>query len=744
MSLPTAAVGGVDSAVFRTKLNDDSDRNGLTMRLRPLVRFLALSCTLIALPALAAKPVPADKAPSAMVFGSFTTELLPETLSYVSRTDPYQRVITVPPDGAWFFGDASIYGWMDCEHHFRATLTPTNGGYDPFYTLGATGTDVCFGSNCYSCSLNFNGQKGLTYYTTDEYPGYLPGGTYTVSVETLNGGGADDWVSHYLAQVNQDAIESMRMYPAVSETDPRPAPAGTLDEMFFFAGLGDAVPVTPVFEYGNWDFPGGPNVTYSALWDRSTVETPARLGVPTVYNGHAPVLVEVPLLTTGTHKFKLVARLPNGKTFISSTATSVFVWHGDIESSYNGLKTFAPSLSLVKGDVVGFRIVQRDGGKALEVVDGGWTFDSLGLTPAYSTTGAGDPSLAGAPALWAGDMIQSGIIKAKVKVKSGKIVREAHQALARTAIVRPRASQEWTVQLELAEDIYDDLGMVDGGVLDEAYYFPTRANLEAYRAIKNTQTYRWATGINGDRLTYERGKFDRSTGAQQIGPRKLPILLPLYRPADPFNDPDDYANRFTVKQVQTGPWRGWYFMTEQHIRIRRLALTISYLHPAPAIGQDPSRYRSFVLKAGCTNAADANCYQPVSNCWSTLSSGRGYLEYVATLTNQYNNNQPFEMTRLWTQSAEHERRVHYQMAILDLFAAEPKFNIAEVFERSLIPATEASSVESATQLYDQLMQNTERDWARHPSGGRYEETDPTIPYVALDDTPGQCSWLVGF
>lgn len=517
-----------------------------------------------------------------------------------------------------------------------------------------------------------------------------------------------------------------------------------VDKKLFVGGVGDAVPVVPVFKYGNWEFPGGSNVTYSALWDRSTQETAVQRTEPYAYNGHATLLVEVPTLSTGTHKFKLVARLPNGKQVVTAAAMSVFVVHVDIETSFNGTTTFDPAVTLTKGDTASFRVVQRDGGKQLEFVDVTWTFDSIGLNPPYSTTGAGDPSLATDLTTWAGEMVGSGVVKAKFKVQVGKNVREAHRAIPRTAIIRPRTGPEWTVQSDLAEDIYDDLGVVDGGVLDEAYYFPTRANLEAYRAIKNTQTYRWATGINGDRLTYERGKFDRSTGAQQIGPRKLPILLPLYRPADPFNDPDDYANRFTVKQVQTGPWRGWYFMTEQHIRIRRLALTIGYLHPAPAVGQDPSRYRSFVQNVGCTNAADANCYQPVTNCWSTLSGGRGYLDYVGTLTNPYNNNLPFEMTRLQTRSAEHERRVHYQMAILDLFAAEPKFNIAEVFERSLIPATEANSLESAIQLYDQLMQNTERDWYQHPSGGRYEETDPAIPYVVLDDTPGQCSWLVGF
>jgi len=263
-----------------------------------------------------------------MIVGTFTsTGPAFDWFHYSTGSEVYSRTATVPADGAWIYGNASWDGnqWMDCVHHYKGKLSPNTSAYDPLFTVGTTAIDAaCFGVNCYSCSFKFNGQKGLTYLTSDTYHAFLPSGSTQLQIASLNGGtGNDDTLTMWLAQVNRVDMTSMSLFQSISLTDPRPAQDTVVAARTFYAETDDRVPVVPLFHRGTESFPAGPGMTYSAKWDNGLITTP-EVKAPLVLNGHSVVTVPVPKITTGTHSFTLTAKLPGGKTFTASMSVFVF------------------------------------------------------------------------------------------------------------------------------------------------------------------------------------------------------------------------------------------------------------------------------------------------------------------------------------------------------------------------------------------------------------------------------------
>ncbi|HEX6642004.1 MAG TPA: hypothetical protein VF215_12875, partial [Thermoanaerobaculia bacterium] len=301
-----------------------------------LVYLIAITSSLYA-----AKPAPAPVPPSTMIVGTFTsTGPAFDWFHYSTGSEVYSRPANVPADGAWIYGNASWDGnqWMDCDHHYKGTLSPNTSAYDPLFMVGTTAIDAaCFGYNCYSCSFNFNGEKGLTYLTSDTYPAFLPNGSTQLQITSLNGGtGNDDNLTMWLAQVNRVDMTSMTLFQSISFTDPRPAQPAVVTERTFYAETDDRVPVVPLFHRGTETFPAGPGMTYSAKWDNGLITTP-EVNPTLVLNGHAVVTVPVPKITTGTHSFILTATLPGGKPFTASMsvfvfAKSVFI---DVDNQFN-------------------------------------------------------------------------------------------------------------------------------------------------------------------------------------------------------------------------------------------------------------------------------------------------------------------------------------------------------------------------------------------------------------------------
>lgn len=276
-----------------------------------------------------------------MVFGNWTTSGgAGEFIDFLPSQLTVQRTITVPADGAWFWGDAKYRNFveMDCDHHYRGDLNPTSSTYNPLFTAGELPApyDVCTFNNCYSCRLDWGNVKPSSLYTTDATPAFLPEGSYTVTVSTLNGGGSGDELALWIAQMNRTAMSSLTMYQAVAEDDPQQASDTDVADRYFIAETADRVWVVPVF-HGSTDFPGGPGVTYTAKWDTGTTVTGDEQ--PTkVTRGLAVVQIPIPPMNSGSHTFTLTATLPGGKTLTTPAMTVLVYQHSvyvDIDGSFS-------------------------------------------------------------------------------------------------------------------------------------------------------------------------------------------------------------------------------------------------------------------------------------------------------------------------------------------------------------------------------------------------------------------------
>src|SRR5438552_592701 len=101
--------------------------------------YLALTLLTFALTAHAGKTPPPPPPPSAMVFGSWGTNSgNGEYLDFLPNKLSVQRTITIPADGAWFWGDARFKNLleMDCDHHYRGDLDPASATYSPLFLAG--------------------------------------------------------------------------------------------------------------------------------------------------------------------------------------------------------------------------------------------------------------------------------------------------------------------------------------------------------------------------------------------------------------------------------------------------------------------------------------------------------------------------------------------------------------------------------------------------------------------------------
>jgi len=305
---------------------------------------------LLCLPLYGGKPGSSTVSPpSAMLFGSWTTSGPGrESFFFTPSQLTFQRSFTVPADGAWFWGEASYRNFveMDCDHHYRADLDPATADYSPFFSAGILPPphDICSFNNCFSCRVDWGGTKALSYLTTQSEPAYLPEGTYVVTLATLNGGGDFssnlDNLNVYIAQENRSDLTSLSMFQAVTDDDPTPASDSEVAERYFIANSADRVPVVPVFHGSVGDFPGGPDVTYTAIWDNGTQST-GEEAMPLVVHGLTVVDVPVPKMPTGSHTFKLAAKLPGNKT-LTTDPMKVFIYSQTIYVTFNALDPKTP------------------------------------------------------------------------------------------------------------------------------------------------------------------------------------------------------------------------------------------------------------------------------------------------------------------------------------------------------------------------------------------------------------------
>lgn len=267
--------------------------------------------------------------PSAVVFTGFYT--------FLHSTDVWQAPINVPQDGAWLVAKgANISGYMDCDHHYAATLTPNFSVYpSPLFALGTdpSRTEACLGNECFSCYTRWGALTTYTYYTTTNNPGFMPAGSGVVGVQTLNPGGTDNFLYLTVNQVNRNAMQSVSMFLARSEDDPIARSQDEIDASYFVANSGDRVPVVLEFLYGIDSFPAGPGLSYTATWDTGDVVVPEYNAGTRMPYGYSVLGVPVPKIATGRHKFTVTAKLPSGVTY-TTPAMQVMVFAQTIYLSY--------------------------------------------------------------------------------------------------------------------------------------------------------------------------------------------------------------------------------------------------------------------------------------------------------------------------------------------------------------------------------------------------------------------------
>lgn len=323
------------------------------MRIRR-VHGLVLS-VFITTAVLAGKAPPPVPPPSAMAVGTWTTSgAIGESFYFTPSQLSFQRSFTVPAGGAWLWGDARYSNFleMDCDHHYVGTASPSVTGYSPLFTAGELPPpyDVCSFNNCYSCRLDWGGVKQLTYYTTSTNPAFVTEGTRVITISTLNGGG--DFTSNldnlnlWIAQENRSDMSSLTMFQAVADDDPTQAADTEVAARYFIANSADRVPVVPVFHGSNGDFPGGPNMKYTAKWDDGTI-VDGEESAPKIANGLTVIDVPIPKLATGSHTFTLTSDGPNGKK-LTTAAMTVFVYAQSIYVTYGAFDPKNPVDDLPK------------------------------------------------------------------------------------------------------------------------------------------------------------------------------------------------------------------------------------------------------------------------------------------------------------------------------------------------------------------------------------------------------------
>ncbi len=337
--------------------------------------FAVVAVPLRAAPRRTPPPLP----PSAVLFEGDYRFAIPGTT--------YSSAVTVPADGAWVWGTAvwnhSSFPYWDCSHSYAGVLSPNANDYSPLFIAGWTPQGICsdqppvFG--CLNCGIDWGGQKAFPglYMTTNNTPGFLAAGTGTVFLSSNNSGGTNDLLTLNIEQVNRNAMQNMTMFQSVDESDPTPASASEIADRTFIASSADRVPVVPLLHYGvdssgnDLQFPAGPGITWSAVWDSGDSTLPEEAFAPRGLHGHNILAVPIPKLTTGTHSFTVKATLPSGAT-LTTPSMDVFVFAKNIYVTVEG--TFDPrtpedqSGRFVPGSALnGTNVDLRNGPQSLQV-----------------------------------------------------------------------------------------------------------------------------------------------------------------------------------------------------------------------------------------------------------------------------------------------------------------------------------------------------------------------------------------
>jgi hypothetical protein len=698
------------------------------------MRAFFLCCGLLAgATALAAPKSSGPLPPSAVVFGN--------NYLFTTGSTTFPGTINVPTDGAWFYGNATVAGtggWMDCIHHYEVDLNPTSlsPNYTPFLDIGyVDGIDSpCqFSNACFSCSMEWGGTKGLTNYTTGNSPGWLPSGTGTATLKTLNGGGSTDAVNFSLNQVNMSAMQSMSVFEATANDLPVQASQEDINSRAYIAASDDRVPLVPRFAYGTDMYPSPPRgfITYGGTWDTGD---PAAITASYPYPGNLPglaiLLVEIPSMKTGNHKVTITATLPSGKTF-TAPAYTVYVYNGAIEASVNSGTFTTGAITFPRAANVVFRINQQDAkGKTITITKADWKFH--GTQTAIDVLGI-DDSLAVNAAQWGGTMNQNGIMSANVTIQVGKTSRTSHAAIATTAVVTARTGGSWTTTQTLCENCWDDLATTNGGSLDLGLFLPTDQNLQDSLSFASNGTI--TRGQTGDRLSYENGiKDPQNPQSFLLHPRLAPKPYPLYRPFDPVNDPSDWPNRYTITQITTGPNRLFWYVTQQNFRTDFGYAVSAYFNPTSLAGANTGAYASFLYNPACGTPSDQACYAltPLS-CWAAAHGAQSYVQAAnATINPQTNSN--YQMNLLFTQIQTHEKTRHWQDAVIT-FVSQNKlqYDIGTIMEA--LTSRRAAEAD-ARQDIDQFVWTLDAAYLRDPQGGAYEVfTDPHTDAPLIEDIP---------
>jgi hypothetical protein len=247
-------------------------------------------------------------------------------------------------------------------------------------------------------------------------------------------------------------------------------------------------------------------------------------------------------------------------------------------------------------------------------------------------------------------------------------------------------------------------------------------------------------GITGDRRAYEEGlKGDDGSGnvVQIIEPRTITKTFPLYRPLDPVNDGADWANRYTLGEIKTGPNRGYWYVTNHNYRTDWAYAVSAYFHPTSTPGATPSNYKSFQLTgtAGCsTYVADESCYTPVTiPCWTSAHGAQGYYQAASQATDP-KTGQHYNMAGVAAAIRAHERNRHWDAWLVDYVSQNKAvYDIGTIMEA--ITTRAETEADARVNIDFHMRSEVNFKYANDPLGGANEvinDPQPTFPLV--DDT----------
>jgi hypothetical protein len=690
-----------------------------------------------AVAAAGAPPAPAPMPPSAVIFGN--------SFNFSSATQVYTAPMNVPQDGAWLYGTARYYTAqnMDCDHHFEVDLDPPSlsPNYSPFLSIGyVSGIDTpCVIYNvCFSCTMNWGGVKPLTYYTTDKGPGWLPAGSGTAVLHTLNGGSVGqipgDEVTLYLAQVNAVDLQAMTVFEAMRNDFPAPATKDDIDSRAYIAASDDRLPLVPQFTYGTDVYPAPPSATYTAAWDTGQV---ANVQVTNPYPGNLPgnpvLLVDIPAMKSGNHKVTLTAKLPSGKTF-SASPYQVFVYYAALEAVTPAGTMLPDPVTITRGNTATFRLKQQSTkGKVFKITKTDWVFHG---PDGVVVNGSSEPGLAMDATEWTGAMHRSGGITVVVTIQAGKLARTSHAALSIGETVAARTDSMWQTVRTLCENCWSDLGIKNGGFPPFALILPTRTNIIDTAAFPTNPYPGITLGFSGEKHVYEDGFID-ATGGPGLEARIAPRPFPLYRPFDLYNDPAEWPTRYTVWQIATGPNRDYWYVINHAFHTDWGYAVTSYFDPSSAPGANSAAYTHFVPTGvtGCNQYNWQSCFGPQSlaPCWSSAHGTQSYYQAASTAIDPATGT-PYLMSLLVTQVRTHEKQRHWQEFLVDFINAhKAQYDIAPIMESiASRDATEAS----VRDAIDTFVQQLDFKYAQEPQGGAGEVlNDPKTNFPLIEDTP---------